>query len=385
MKKMICLILTVVFVLGATALAAVQTYELNEGKNGYFACEDFAGVLPEIAKGIFRNLIWESDEILCGTLFQEHYRNNPGKVNRGGALIAVRRDGKILLMSANGKENTWHAGIETDSFLPPDAQFSITTTLGMYAHLTILYRDTAYEIRTNETGGAYVYEYNWTDENGMAKRMDCYHGEFRLYNEGEGFGELIAEGAAIPNRLAAWSADALPKDEVGIRAFEEAYPLEADDDEAFLYSVNLRERATGESASWGKYAVKVKVLGEQPGKVAPWVHVRVGNLEGWVSGEYVYRRGAGNQMHVYDTATNVHAVGRVKHRTEIFEKHGAQSIMQLNENTYVHVLGERDGWLHVIVPREELTWRTDWDGTYGFVRAEDMVVGISKADVMWRN
>ena len=43
-----------------------------------------------------------------------------------------------------------------------------------------------------------------------------------------------------------------------------------------------------------------------------------------------------------------------------------------------------NGFLHVIVPRGELTWMTDWDGIYGFVRKEDLAVGISKADVSWK-
>ena len=45
---------------------------------------------------------------------------------------------------------------------------------------------------------------------------------------------------------------------------------------------------------------------------------------------------------------------------------------------------ERDGYLHVIVPRGELTWQTDWDGTYGFVKEADVAVGISKTDAMYK-
>ena len=158
MKRIICLLMTMGLVLSVMMPAAAARYELESGPNGYFVCEDFEGEMPRMAQDIFAGLIRESDEVLCGTLFQEHYRNSPAKVNRGGALMAVKRDGKILLMSANGDGNDWNAGIETDCFLPYNAEFSITTTGGsLYAHLTILYRDTVYEIRTTRTGGAYLH------------------------------------------------------------------------------------------------------------------------------------------------------------------------------------------------------------------------------------
>lgn len=382
--KRICalLIMGILVSMACCALAAAKTYELDEMVNGYFVCEDFEGEMTQQAEGIFSGLMREGDEVLCGTLFEEHYRNHPDRTGRGGALMAVRREEKTLLMSANTNGDGWKAGIETDSFLPPDAVFSMTTTGGMktYAHLTILYRDTVHEIRTMATGGAYVYEYSWMDETGKALRMNCYHGEFTLHEDGDWPYTILAEGKAVPNRLSAWTADTLPKTETDLRAFEQKYPLVLDSDEAYITGVNLRERATGESPSWGAYNARVNVLGEKPGKLAPWVNVRVGNIDGWVSGDYLHRQGIGDQMHVYSTAAMVHPVGRVKTETAFLHALNGEAVMQLKPDTYVHVLGERDGWLHVIVPRGEITWQTDWDGTYGFVRAKDVTVGVSMTD-----
>ena len=385
MKRIICLLLAMVCVLGMNSPACAQTYELECGPNGYFVCEDFEGEMTPHAAQIFGGMMREGDEVLCGTLFQEHYRNSPGKVNRGGALMAVRREGKILLMSANGDGEAWNAGIETDSFLPPDAQFLITTVFSShYAHPTITYQDTAYEIRTLSNGGAYLYEYSWTDEKGRPLRMTCYHGEFTLYEERSEKNLCLAEGKAIPSRLAAWEADSLPKDETELLAYERENPLEFGMDEGFISGVNLRERATGESPTWGIYSAKVKTLGEKPGKTAPWVNVRVGNVDGWVSGDYLHSRKNDDGMHIYSTAVMIHAVGRAKKETALLHMPGSEAVMQLSADTYVHVLGERNGYLHVIVPRSEMNWKTDWDGIYGFVKAEDMVVGISKADAVWK-
>jgi len=382
MKRWIGMLLFGLMLLGmACALAESRTYEIDDGSNGYFVCEDFTGEMTQMAKGIFSGLVRSGDEVIAGTLFQEHYHNTPGKLNRGGALMAVRRDGKILLMSANGDEGRWNAGLETDGFLPPDAQFSLTTKAAgrTYAHLTILYRDTAYEIRTTATGGAYLYQYSWMDEAGRALHMDCYHGKFTLCEDAGDV--MLAEGRAVPDRLCAWTADALPKTEADLRAFEQKHPL-ALDGNAYIAGVNLRERATGESPTWGIYSARVDVLGEKPGKQTPWVNVRVGNIEGWVSGNYLHRQGKGDQMHVYSTATMVHPVGRAKTGTALLRMPGGEAVMQLAAGSYVHVLGERDGYLHVILPRGEIGWQTDWGGTYGFVRSKDMDVGVSKADAM---
>jgi len=40
--------------------------------------------------------------------------------------------------------------------------------------------------------------------------------------------------------------------------------------------------------------------------------------------------------------------------------------------------------LHVVIPQGELTWKTDWDGTYGVVPANGVTLGISAADLKWK-
>ena len=385
MRKLLFLLLSVLFMLYAEG-AIAKTYEFDHGFNGYFVCEDFEDEMPRQAEQIFAGLIHAGDEVICGTIFQIHYRNDLQKLGRGGALLAVRRNGKILLMSANTNGDVWHAGIETDCFLPADAQFKITGLMkGMYVHLTIHYQDVAYEIRTTSDGGAYLYKYSWMDENENKMYMDCYRGKFTLCKERlDGVDEMLAAGNAIPDRLAAWTAEALPRTVEDLCNFEMTNPFVLNDDEAYIVGVNLRENATGKSKTWGKYTAKVQILGQKAGSDAPWFNVRVGNLEGWASGIYVHRQRKETQEDVYGAAVTLHPVGRIKRRTALLQTHGGESIMQLEQDVYVHVLGECDGFLHVIVPRGELTWMTDWDGIYGFVRKEDLAVGISKADASWK-
>ncbi|MBQ7886696.1 MAG: hypothetical protein IJ313_07370 [Clostridia bacterium] len=388
MKRMVLLVLMwLMSSLSACALAQMGTYELDSGNNGYFLCEDFEGEVSQKAQEIFGDLMESGDEVICGTLFEERYRSRPEMTGRGGALMAVRRDGKILLMSANTNGKGWSAGIETDSFLPPDAAFSLNTELkNHFAHLMIYYDNTAYEIRTTGEGGAYLYRYSWLDGQGNSLYMDCDRGMFVLRRKAaEGMDETMADAIAVPDRLAAWTADALPKTAESLLAFEQAYPLDLQDDEAYIMSVNLREDATGKSDTWGEYTAKVQILGQKPGKDAPWYNVRVGNIEGWASGVYVHGKNASNQRNVDTAAITIHPVGRAKRETALMNTPGGSSFMTLASGSYVHILGERDGWLHVILPRNELTWQTDWDGRYGFVKAEDMAVGISKTDATYKD
>jgi len=304
--------------------------------------------------------------------------------------VAVRRDGMILLMSANTNGKGWTAAIETDNFLPPDALFSLNCEPKYhFVHLILDYQGVSYEIRTSAEGsasGAYLFRYNWLSEQGNHMYMDCNGGMFVLHRKtSDGTDEMLCDAVAIPDRLAAWNADALPRTLESLREFEQPYPMKLGNDEAYITSVNLRESATGKSKTWGEYTAKVRILGQKPGNDAPWYNVRVGNLEGWVSGVYVYGPDTSVRAKLYTTPVMVHPVGRTKIHTPLLDAHGGNAIMQLNADSYVHVLGERDGYLHVIVPRKELNWQTDWDGTYGFVRREDIIVGISRTDAIYKN
>ena len=49
-----------------------------------------------------------------------------------------------------------------------------------------------------------------------------------------------------------------------------------------------------------------------------------------------------------------------------------------------NAIDQKEKQLHVILPQAELTWKTDWDGTYGMISVEDVTCGISPADMRWK-
>lgn len=357
----------------------------------YFVCEDYTGELPIAAKAIFGSLLREGDEPICGTMFLEHYRNTPGKTNRGAALLAVRREGNILLMGADKESDApWQAGIETDSFLPPDARFEITCvpmgeTYVTYAHLALCVGEAVFELRTQSSGALYLYAYRRKEADGSEFVIDCYNSVFRCSQRKEGHDTILHDpDGGLPTRLCAWTLDSFPDTPEKIDAWLAAHPADAPDDVGYTAAVNLREQPTGKSKSWGKYSAKVKILGQKPGLEVPWYHVRVGNLEGWVSGIYLETQ---KNTRDYEWAASAYAVlqvGRTKNETALLQRPDGAVVKTVAEGTLLHVIEENDGWLHVILPRGEISWQTNWDGTYGFIRKKDAAVGVSKADAIWK-
>ncbi len=147
--------------------------------------------------------------------------------------------------------------------------------------------------------------------------------------------------------------------------------------------VNLRTEPTGGSPSQGelRYGTLVHVLGQKKGKTDPWYHVRVGDLEGWVAGNYM---GMPYSRNYWDYLSLPQPLARALGPLSLREKpaSGAKTVAELAENTLVHVaLVSGDGWLYVVAPTADLSWQIDVDGMGGYVRAEEVAQGMTPASV----
>ena len=385
-RWIVCLLLAALCLALCVQGACAQRYLLTDRSNSYFDCEDFAGALPASVQSAFGGLMRGGDEVICGTVFVERYRNEPLLNQRGAAMAAVRREGRILLMGASHENGVWQAGVETDGFLPPDADFSITC-LPMeseeyvtYVHLALICGDSSFLLRTLSNGGLYVYAYERRETDGSATRYQLSPG-FYAYRKMEESLPLHSSRQQIPVRLAAWTLEAFPTTLDGFLRWFDAHPVTLAADEGYTAGVNLREQPTGQSKSWGEYSAKVKILGSQAGQQVPWYHVQVGNLSGWVSGAYLR-----TQEHelIGTSVTSILPVGRADGSVTLRQRPDGEAVCTVQAGMLMHVLAENDGWLHVILPRSALTWETDWDGTYGFVIAQEVTVGISRTDAFWR-
>lgn len=143
--------------------------------------------------------------------------------------------------------------------------------------------------------------------------------------------------------------------------------------------VNFRQKATTSSQSLGVLNVGtlVHVLEQKPGKDYPWYHVRLGREEGWVAGNYL-RFPTDDDFGGYLSLPL--PVSRSLGGVTLRGKPAGQgeAVCELSEGTLMHVLAEVEGgWLYVMVPRDELTWEMDVDGTSGYLRADEVKQAVS--------
>lgn len=118
---------------------------------------------------------------------------------------------------------------------------------------------------------------------------------------------------------------------------------------------------------------------------APWYHVRVGHVEGWMSGVYVaFPR---TREFVRSRGYIPLPVGRANQtvtlRTAMSDQ--SEAVCEVAQDTLMHVLNEPvNGWVHVMIPQGELSWQMDSDGTSGYLREEEITQGWSVKEMAAR-
>ena len=390
MKKWITVLLLILLLLPGTASAKTYTFSDPQYQWVEYVCEDFVGELPEYAQEAFSDVLLEDDVIICGTMVRLFDEN--AFVHGSGILAVKRGDKQLLLGAVHMRKDKWRSAIESDSFLPENQVYSMTAVpdYSKNGNLRSVYEcirigNEKIYLDCRDGGCIYLTAYIREETDGT-RTAAAYRGGYVDWGKWVNRKMVVTHGSGpLPTRACAWTWDSLPKNHEESGNWTAANPFETAGDEGYLSGVNLREKPTGKSKSWGIYRAKVQVLDQQPGEKDPWMKVRVGNLTGWASGRYLYMEQSEDPYALAEYQTSVKKVGRAKKTIQLLDRPDGNVIMELEEGKLVHAIIENEGWLHVVVPREELTWRTDWDGTYGFVQAEDMFVGISKADAMWRN
>lgn len=378
----------------AWAESTLYTYSNDLASNLYYVCEDFTGdVPPEVLDALSGRLL-AGDEILCGTILSEYLRSDPEEPRRAGALIAVRRKEKILLFGISDEEGICRAALETDSFFSDRQDFQLTV-LPHYginggindAHLAIVMGGEIFRLVVKPDAGLYLQEYEAFKEEGDRFCLTIRAGSMHagIYRSGV----LVHEervGGLIPQRLCAWTYAHMPMGMAQVKAFAALNPVLLEDDEAVIYGVNFRKQATTKSPSMGQYTAKVRLLDRPKDASASWYHVAVGDTQGFVSSTYVVTKQsrANGQEQMEACLSEMLPVARADRETALADQPGGNGKMMLSSGKMMHVIASHEGWLHVVIPREEITWKTDWNGIYGYVREDAVTTGISIADVKWR-
>ena len=321
------------------------------------------------------------------------------------ALIAVEKDGERDLVGMVWKEKEWGVAHLGEKALLPGREFTISATNS--GNSSVWYRPIRFTItyplaeggsetyglhlNKRQTGEAplwniwyqswYVNDYTRTDADGRGVAVLNGEGAFRVFNVPYDRSEVESYYPAyLPCALEymAGITDFPTSDAEAKRLAESSFArFEGTDLAVATGGVNLRKYPTMASQSLGRIrtGALVHVLGEEKGWDAPWYHVRMGQMEGFVSGTYLKLPQADDFAR--SLLTGPLTVAKAHHACTLRgvpENDAAGT--EIPANTLMHVLADvDDGWLYVMVPREDISWEMDTDGMSGYVLASEVVQG----------
>ena len=184
--------------------------------------------------------------------------------------------------------------------------------------------------------------------------------------------------ARFPEQLGLVSVELFPVEEE--EAINRNYPGLADD-YVLVNGVNFRTQTDSRSRSYGelKPGTAIPVLDVVPGEPEPWIHTRIGTLEGYVVSNYT---SWGGQIH---HMVAPQPVGKAK--KEITLKRGKGlfdgSAGTFPAGTKMHIILEDGDWLYVDIPQREMNWLMDPEGTFGYIRRNDIVQASTACQLDW--
>ncbi|MED9822105.1 MAG: SH3 domain-containing protein [Christensenellales bacterium] len=385
-----CLLLAVCLCgLGLPCAATEKAYALNQSNYASYNCVDFEGELPKALQPVFQDVLRADERILSGSWRTEAHSA------RSSVLMAVVRSGKAVLIGGRCNDGQWEVCVETDGFFRPEEIQDITVlpdedevqrwAWGLSSSHAVLCGKEIWRMNIGWNGRIEPYVLEMCGDEGTRTFVRVSSGHMDVHEiRGDIHVDKGSWRCVVPNRLAAWNREDYPTNVEEAQRYAQEHQPVLEAGQAYISGVNLREKPTGLSRSLGIYSARVTVLGSQPGTQAPWYHVRVGDTEGWVSGQYLLD-GSQFDARLYSLSAALVIPARALCETPLFRQPDGEAFARLLPGALMHVLEEQDGWLHVILPKEgELAPLVDWDGVYGYVRADAVVRGKTLTELKWK-
>jgi len=295
MMKRVLIIWALLLCFCVPAQADIYVYSSDQAPGIYFECEDFDSEIPASLAGVFDGCIEAGDEILCGTMYASKRSHVSDAPVRSEALLALRRDEKILLLGASQAEKDWVCAVETDRFFSEGQRFDLTTlprhnSEGAFLGVStsIVCGEEAFLVSVYADGRVMIdqYEVPWEDGSMLQIEVGMSFLYASRYKDGI-LQESRSATGVFSKRLCGWTYESFPRSCAEVSKWEGSGMPEFGEGEAFIFGVNLRERPTGQSKSLGQYTTRVRVLDRAEGPQAPWYQVQFDGKTGWVSGTYV--------------------------------------------------------------------------------------------------
>ena len=139
---------------------------------------------------------------------------------------------------------------------------------------------------------------------------------------------------------------------------------------AVVYGANLRTQPTGKSPSQGQLqaGVLVKILSQQPGTITPWYQVQVGDLQGWVSGDYVSQISSDGFAGDFTAHIDGLQHDTVTQACPLFDSINGNALLSLDEGQPIQILLIKDDWAYVAVPQSGDTYFMDTTAPTGWIQ-----------------
>ena len=391
-------ILALTFVLCLLVSSALaDTFSLEDNRNLRYDVETFTTDIPSGLREAFAQTPFAADEVICGAVVGYYYHNLSETPTRHG-LMAVRHGETRLLLAAEQKKGVWDIWPASETLLRDGEDFAITVTplYGRYsageeiiasALLTVDYGADQFLLSVGDMMSApsricELHQYRRLDASGdglILQQKSAGHLFAQIMENGQKQREEYPED--MPgNYMLRWPEDAayidgdtFPTTEEALAAWAAAHPLR--EDVTYIFGANLRQRATSKSASLGKYHyAPLTILGQEEGTEFPWYHVRIGDTEGYVSGNYVASPDDPIRTNNFVGAQSTPLrVAKAVPGASLYADMSGKVKQALPDGASALILAEADGWYHVALAQEGEWYAAD-DAVYGYLRARDVQV-----------
>lgn len=147
--------------------------------------------------------------------------------------------------------------------------------------------------------------------------------------------------------------------------------------------VHFRKDHSSRSKELGtlKSGTIIQIKDRVPGDPFEWIHTSIGAINGYVASNYTSL--GSDTIHInmeYPLPIAVCANSlRLQSDTGLFNK----TVSELPAGTKMHIIMDQGDWLYVDVPRGDISWLMDVDGTYGYIRKSDVKVVAIESYLDW--
>lgn len=354
---------------GVRSFSRRRTYQ-KEALRAYTYFD--GGAYPDELKEAFSDPHLSGWACHSGALMYDEMEEKPGK-GTGKGLAAFEKDGKRQLTQLSCLDGEWVIHPLGANALYPTGDYRVTFDTQQNAFAV------QYRLNDDETEAFYL-----TPDEAKREQYNLY---FTIVNSYERVNRKTGEAVWITVTnldMPTWQKELMSNDvpypvvqfpdSLGVMPITE-FPttLEAarqytfpgiPEGYAFSLGVNLRAQRSSRSKTYGelKPGTLLPTLERLPGDPNEWIRTKVGFLEGFVVDTYVQLRAS--------------ALPAVETQKEIQLKKGMGlfdgTVQTLPAGTKMHVIIDNGDWLYVDVPRGDIEYLMDVEGTFGYVRKSDV-------------